>query len=140
MPPPPSSPLSTPHIHEVQCLFRTAQAVSAPLSQARLKHACSSHEELCGVGVELCHTSQRQYCVCKCILLPLSFWCVSVFVQRCDGQNQHLLRNGMAADSDLVGKKTRPARCRQDKWCLVHTRMQVWPSRSSATGQSCLCF
>lgn len=120
---PPQVAHCPPLILEVQCLFRTAQALSATLSHARLKHACSSHEELCGPGVEVCHTSQRQYCVCKCILLPLSPCCVSVLAQSCDGQNQHLLRNGVAGDSDLVGKKTRPARCRQDKWCSVHTRI-----------------
>ena len=91
-------------------------------------------------GVGLCCTSQRQYRVCKYIVLPLGFCCVSVFAQSCGGPNQHLFRNGVAGDSDWWGKKTRPGRCQRDKWCLVHTCMQVWPSRSRATGQSCLCF
>lgn len=35
--------------HEVQGQFRTAQAGSAALCPARLKHACSRHGELCGI-------------------------------------------------------------------------------------------
>lgn len=70
--------------------------------------ACSGHEELCAVW--LCCRSQRQYCVCKNILLSLGFCRVSVFAQSCGGQNRHLFRNGVAGESDWWRKKTRPDR------------------------------
>lgn len=91
-------------------------------------------------GVGLRCARQRLHCGCKYFLLPLGFCHVSVFAQSCGGQNQHLFRNGVAGDSDWFGKKTRPDGCQRDEWCLVHTRMQAWSSRSRATGWSCLCF
>lgn len=91
-------------------------------------------------GVGLCFTSQRQYWVCKYILLALGFCSLSVFAQSCGEQNQHLCRNAVAGNSGWWGKRTKLGRCQRHKWCLVHTYMQAWLSRSRPTGQSCLCF